>query len=48
MDFTAMASKSSIAALATTAEPDVVVLGANAAAEPQRRDKIESFMVKLY
>ncbi len=41
-----MASKSSMAALATTADPEVDVLGAKAAAEPQSRARIESFIVE--
>lgn len=43
-----MASKSSIAALVTTADPEVDVLGAKAAAELIRRERMESFMVDRY
>ena len=42
-----MASNSSIAALATTLEPEVDLDGANAAAELIRRERIESFMVDV-
>ena len=47
LDFAATDFKSSIAALATTAEPDLVVLGAKAVAEPKRRVRIESFMLDI-
>ena len=47
MDFAAISCKSSIAALDTTADPEVEVLGAKAAAEPQRRARIESFMLMV-
>lgn len=46
LDFAAISCKSSIAALDTTADPEVEVLGAKAAAELIRRERMESFIVE--